>query len=124
MPGDHLYVPKPTLAYAKLAATPTDTAWSQVYNAGNLFACLSLKILQPTEDLPSLQSLGKDLFNNLEAEFFTLEEKNLTTITEAIQKSTQKIPDQISLNFCLAYFKDSVLYIFLLGKGRVIMKRG
>src|SRR5882724_7734497 len=123
MPGEHLYSPKPSLAYAKLTATPTDSSWSQVYNAGNLFACLSLKITTE-ENPPSLQTLGKELFNNLEAEFFTLEDKNLTTISDAIKKSTKHIPSGITLTFCVAYFKDAILYLFLVGKGKAVLKRG
>ena len=34
------------------------------------------------------------------------------------------IPPTVSIDFCLAYFKDTALYIFILGKSRVIMKRG
>lgn len=124
MPGEHLSLSKSSLAYAKLTATPTDSAWSQVYNAGNLFACLSLTLSEPGKEPTSLQALGKELFNNLEAEFFTLEEKNLDTIKEAIHKSTKHIPNTITVNFCLAFFKDHILYLFLLGRGRVIMKRG
>lgn len=124
MPGETLSFSKSSLAYAKLAATPTDTAWSQVYNAGNLFACLSLTIKEAGTDPVSLQTLGKDLFSNLETEFFTLEEKNLATIKDAIEKSTKHIPENIIVNFCLAFFKEQTLYLFLLGSGRMIMKRG
>lgn len=124
MPGEQLSLSKSSLAYAKLTATPTDSAWSQVYNAGNLFACLSLTLAEPSEDNTALQNLGKELFNNLEAEFFTLEEKTIDTIREAILNSTKHIPSEVTANFCLAYFKDQTLYLFLLGKGRVIMKRG
>src|SRR5690242_16172872 len=122
MPIPSISGAKSSLAYAKIAATPTETAWSQVYNAGNLFACLSLTI-EKEESLHTLQSLGKDFFSNLEAEFFTLEEKTLETIREAITKSAKSIPEDVSANLCLAYFKDAVLSLFLLGKGRIIMKR-
>src|SRR5437762_14353465 len=116
MPGESLSLSKSSLAYAKLAATPTDTAWSQVYNAGNLFACLSLTFSEPgEEDQPSLPTIGKNLLNNLEAEFFTLEDKNLTTISDAIHKSIKHVPDGITINFCLAFFKDHILYLFMLG---------
>ncbi|HEX8932212.1 MAG TPA: hypothetical protein VF810_03600, partial [Patescibacteria group bacterium] len=124
MPTDHLSLAKTNLAYAKLTATPTGTAWSQAYNAGNLFACLSLTVATEEENHESLQSLGKNLFNNLEAEFFTLEEKNLATIKEAIAKSTKHIPKGIAVNFCLVFFKNNLLYLFIVGRGRVIMKRG
>lgn len=115
---------KSSLAYAKLTATPTDTAWSQVYNAGNLFACLTLTLKEPQEETHLLQNLGKELFNNLEAEFFTLEEKSQETIREAIEKSSKHIPDSVTLHFSLAYFKDTILYLFLKGQGKIIMKRG
>ncbi len=124
MPGEHVSLTKSSLAYAKLAATPTDTSWSQAYNAGNLFACLSLTLAETTEDRTVLQNLGKELFNYLEAEFFTLEEKTPEAISKAIQDSTKHIPDTITINFCLAFFKESILYLFLLGSGRVVIKRG
>lgn len=122
MPTDILHAAKPSLAYAKLVATPTDLSWSQVYNAGNLFASLSLSLEQP-EDGISLQIVGKEIFNNLEAEFFTLEEKNLNTIKAAIADSIKKVPEPVSISLCLAFFKDSVLYLFIVGEGRIIMKR-
>lgn len=118
-----LHVAKPSLAYAKLTATPTEKAWSQVYNAGNLFACLSLTSQDDETKLSTLQSVGKEILNHLEAEFFTLEEKSLQTISEAIQQSTKELPETVSGNFCLAFFKDATLYLFLLGNGRIIMKR-
>lgn len=120
---DTFFTPKASLAYAKLSATPTATSWSQVYNAGNLFACLALtKITEATE--ATLQTIGKDLFSNLEAEFFTLEEKNLANIKEAIQKSILHIPPEALINLSVAYFVNNTLYLFMQGHGRVIMKRG
>src|SRR6185369_5275958 len=32
--------------------------------------------------------------------------------------------EDVTTNFCLAFFKENVLYLFLLGRGRVVMKRG
>ncbi|HUQ84890.1 MAG TPA: hypothetical protein VM077_01060 [Candidatus Limnocylindrales bacterium] len=111
-----------SLSYSKLVATPTDTSWSQVYNAGNLFASLSLSKSDPEEDI-SLSSVGKDIFSNLQAEFFTLEQKDLETIKEAIKNSTTSIPPEITANFCIAYFKENILYLFIFGKGKIVMKR-
>src|SRR5437764_709668 len=117
------YSTKASLAYAKLLATPTEKSWSQVYNAGNLFACLSLEKDLADQDA-SLQLLGKELFNTLEAEFFTLEVKNLESIKKAVTDSIKNAPPEVLLNLCLAFFKEDILYLFLVGKGRVIMKRG
>jgi len=111
-----------SLSFAKLVATPTDHQWSQVYNAGNLFACLSLS--KDSEDSKThLNSIGKEMFSYLESEFFTLEDKNLQSIKEAIANSTHTIPSGVSGDLCLVYFKDNILYVFIYGKGSIIMKR-
>lgn len=115
-------VAKPSLAYAKIVATPTETSWSQVYNAGSLFACLSLSNLEPDSET-ALPTVGKEIVNNLEAEFFTLEDKTLDTIREAIKNATTSVPPAVSTNICLAYFKDTLLYLFIKGSGKVVMKR-
>jgi hypothetical protein len=66
------------LAFSKVVATPTPTAWSQAYSAGKLFAVLSLTIdTVPPEGQEYLNTVGKDTISTLESEFFTLESKNL-----------------------------------------------
>lgn len=114
---------KVSLSFAKLVATPTDISWSQAYNAGNLFACLSLAVEEATEEL-SLHVLGKELFNVLQSEFFTLEEKNTATIKSAIQTSLEKLPEQVTVSLILAFFKDTTLLVFIAGSGKIVMKRG
>ncbi|HVF69006.1 MAG TPA: hypothetical protein VNA13_00415 [Xanthomonadales bacterium] len=111
-----------SLSFAKLVATPTETAWSQVYNAGNLFACLSLS-KDPEDNETQLNSIGKEMFSYLESEFFTLEDKDLQSIKESIANSTHTIPSSVSADLCLVYFKDNILYVFIYGLGAVIMKR-
>lgn len=117
------FAAKPTLSFAKLVANPTGSAWSQAYNAGNLFACLSLSMDTPAEDI-SLQAIGKDVFNLLQAEFFTLEEKTPDAIKEAINVSTANLPDQVQISLILANFKESALTVFITGAGKITMKRG
>lgn len=110
-----------SLAFSKLVSTPTETAWSQAYNAGNLFAILSLSKSEDSEE--QLGAIGKTVFSNLEAEFFTLEKKDLTGIKEAISKSLDSVPDGVSAHFLCAYFKDNILYIYIAGDGKIIMQR-
>ena len=114
---------KVSLSFAKLVATPTETAWSQVYNAGNLFVCLSLSMDEIDEEL-SLHSLGKDLFNVLQSEFFTLPEKNTEHIKSAIQTSIESVPQNVICSLTLAFFKDATLLVFISGSGKIVMKRG
>lgn len=120
---DSLHLAKQSLSYAKLVATPTDTSWSQVYNAGNLFACLSLSQEIASEE-NAIAVTGKAILNNLEAEFFTLEEKSLESIKKAIAESIKDLPEDIKISFSLAFFKDTVLYLFIAGTGKIILKRG
>jgi hypothetical protein len=121
MPESH-FAAKPTLSFAKLVAIPTEVAWSQAYNAGNLFVCLSLIREEPTEDV-SLHALGKDIFNILQSEFFSLEEKTPEAIKEALRVSTAKLPENIQVNITLANFKENALTVFVAGSGKVVMKR-
>lgn len=120
---DSLHLSKPTLAYAKLVATPTETSWSQVYNAGNLFACVSLTVIGEPEEAISLATTGKAILDNLQAEFFVLEEKTIPSITEVIEKCLHEVPEYLGVAMTIGFFKDSVLYLFLVGEGRVLMKR-
>src|SRR5438105_2850027 len=114
MANQPYHLAKSSLAYAKLVATPSDDSWAQAYNAGNLFIVLALTKAVDEEDI-SLQAIGKDIFNNLEAEFFPLEKKNLATIKEALQNGLQHIPAAVTVNFCLAYFAEDILYLFIQG---------
>lgn len=112
------------ISFAKIVATPTLNSWSQAYNAGKLFAVLSLeKSSEVDSDLDSLSILGKNLFERLEQEFFTLENKDLESIKKAISATFEKIPDGISLSFVAGTFTDKVLYFFTLHNGQVFIKR-
>lgn len=134
MPETQYPFSKPTLAYAKLVATPTDTSWSQVYNAGNLFACISLTVKDAKsaeaeeestarEEEISLPRIGKEILDTLHSEFFVLDKKTIPSISDVISKSIQHVPDAVSVDVSLGFFKDNILYLFLVGRGRVIMKR-
>ena len=123
MPDSDLFVPKLSLAYAKIVGSPSETGWSQVYNAGSLFAVLSLETTGQDNPETSLPAAGKNLISNLEAEFFTLEKKTLTSIKTAIVKSFENIPPNIIADACFAFFKDKYLYLFIIGRGKIIIKR-
>lgn len=116
-------MPNHHVSFGKIVATPTPTAWSQAYHAGNLFAVLSLESAE-TNDGKSLNALGKELFNNLEAEFFTLEEKSFASIKQALSDVVKAVPSSLLLSFCVAYAKDAALYVFVLGSGSIVIKRG
>lgn len=113
------------ISFSKIAATPTLNSWSQAYNAGKLFAVLSL---ERTRDLPSeiesLNMLGKDLLERLEQEFFAIEDKNLESIKKAVSTVFENPAENITISFAAGALVDNILYLFGFGNARVFIKRG
>jgi len=110
------------LSFAKIVATPTLSSWSQAYNAGSLFIVLSLSC-DDEELQKELPQKGKQILNNLEAEFFGLEEKNFDTIKKAITASLLDLNEEVLLSLSLTYCKEDALYCFIIGNGRITLKR-
>lgn len=113
-------MPAPNISFAKIVATPTETAWSQAYNAGSLFLTLSLT---SEDEEVSLPEEGKKLLNAIEAEFFGLEEKSLTTIQTVLTQTFVSLPPTITISLALIYIKDDLVYCFLQGEGAITLKR-
>lgn len=116
-------MPTANLSFAKIVATPTDSAWSQAYNAGGLFIALSLSTEdeQSQEELPLL---GKKLLDTIEAEYFGLEKKDLSSIQTVITQSIADLNTHITPSLSITSIKDDILYGFLIGSGRLTLKRG
>ncbi len=112
------------ITFDKVVANPSAYSWAQAYNAGRLFAVLSLETKEDVAEKDYLNVLGKEILNTLEQEFFSLETKNLETIRDAIRKTSEKLPKDITCSFVVGSFVDNVLYIYILGSGKVAMKRG
>ena len=114
---------------AKIVATPSKSSWSQAYNAGKLFAVLSLKVNEeegPSEPVDSedyLNLLGKEVLETLESEFFSLETKDLASIKDAVSKTAEKIPESVESSFVVGSVVGNVLYVFIRGKGRADIRR-
>lgn len=120
---------KPEIVSAKISATPNESTWSQAYGAGSLFAILTLnqKSLSEDEEKTSLPSIGKEIFDSLEKEYFTLDEKDLSSIKEAIERTVSHIPPFLISSLIVAAIptslQDNILYIFIFGKGKILLKR-
>ncbi|MBI4096783.1 MAG: LytR C-terminal domain-containing protein [Candidatus Levybacteria bacterium] len=112
------------ISFSKIVATPTLNSWSQAYNAGKLFAVLSLeKISDLPSEIESLNMLGRDLLERLEQEFFAIENKDLETIRKAFFTTFQNKIENIKISFAAGAFINNVLYLFSLGNGKVFIKR-
>lgn len=113
------------LAFSKVVATPTPTAWSQAYSAGRLFAALSLQIdTIPEAGEEHLTSIGKDLISTLESEFFTLESKDLDSIKRALEVTVGKLREDIKISLIVCFLNENILYLFAAGGGKAVLKRG
>jgi hypothetical protein len=128
-------MPDGNFTFAKIVATPTEDSWSQAYNAGKLFTVLSIK-KSPVEEKStnteeevsqneeeSLKAIGKKILDSLEAEFFTLEEKNLQSIKQAISTAVSQISKDIEFSFATAVLSGNILYAYTCGLGKVFIKR-
>ena len=111
------------LTFAKIVANPNAYSWSQVYSAGKLFAVLSLETQEETHEKDYLNVLGKEILDTLEQEFFTLEAKDLESIKQAVLTTSGKIPQEISCSFTIGSIVNNILYVYILGNGRVSLKR-
>lgn len=116
-------MPTTNLSFAKIAATPTDSSWSQAYNSGSLFITLALSTSDENQQ-GQLPSLGKTVLGLLESEIYGLEEKNIAKISEAILISVKELPPEVTPSLSLCFVKESALYAFVLGTGTVLLKRG
>jgi len=117
-------MPETNVTFAKIVANPTAYSWSQAYNAGKLFAVLSLERNEENlEEKDGLNLLGKEILDNLEQEYFTLETKDLDSIKNAVLVTSKKIPEDVFCSFVICALVNNLLYAFILGKGRVDVKR-
>ncbi len=113
------------LDFSKIVATPTPTAWSQAYSAGRLFAVISLQTdIIPQEGQEHLNVLGKDLISTLESEFFTLENKDLDSIKQALTTTTGRLKEGVKCSLVVCFLSENVLYLFAAGGGKAVLKRG
>lgn len=108
---------------ATLVATPTESSWSQAYNAGKLYAVLSLQKDPGTNEHTLLATIGKKIVEVLEQEYFTLEEKNLNSIKQAVAATYTHIPEGIQACLVVASLVDDLLYVYSFGGGKVLIKR-
>lgn len=112
------------ISVAKIVATPSSTSWAQAYNAGRLFAVISLSDKTEEKEKDFLNILGKDTVEALEQEYYSLEIKDLSSTKSAFEKAVKQIPENVEFSFAAASIVKNVIYIFYSGEIRVSIKRG
>lgn len=119
-------MPDGNFIFSKIVATPSETAWSQAYSAGKLFTVLSLKkeVAEEAEDEEKdLKAIGKGIIDSLEAEFFSLEDKNLESVKQAISTSIAQVPKDLEFSFVSVVLSGNILYAYIANSGKVLIKR-
>ena len=105
----------------KVESSHSRNFWSEVYSAGNLVVVFSLSRKEDVED--SLVQIGKKLINAFQAEYFTLESKNLQTLKTAVLETVKKLPPAIECSIVMGVIMENVIYLFVYGKGAIFLKR-
>lgn len=105
---------------SKLVAIPTDVTWSQAYSTLNLYIVLSIQSETPAK---GIVVAGKELFERIQREYFSLDEKNLKNIKKAVENAVEPIVDKNSISVVLATISENILYIVTAGEAEVILKR-
>lgn len=116
-------MPTIKVTFAKIASNPSAHSWSQTYSAGNFAALIALSNKEKDGE-NTLQTIGSQIVSALESEYFTLEEKNLTTIKPAIEMAIAHIPPDVEATVIVTTVINTILYAFLYGMGKVLIKRG
>ncbi|HRN96052.1 MAG TPA: hypothetical protein PLD54_01235 [Candidatus Levybacteria bacterium] len=112
----------PQFLIAKLAANASDTAWSQAYSTLNFYVALSVTTDTPPEN--PLAQTGKDTLERLQREYFSLDEKTLDSIKDAVKTTVESIDSSITYSLVLVTNNADTLYIVTAGSGSVTIKRG
>ena len=113
-------MPTPQLSFTKIVFPPTATMAVHTYTAGSFFAVISLNTADVNRDV---HTVGKELFSNLEAEFFSLEDKTLPAIKNVIENAIKTIPESIVHSLAAAYIKENIAYLFVADSGTILLKR-
>ena len=109
------------ILHSKIVATPTESTWSQAYSTLNLYIVLSIK--GTTTDEKNIVAEGKELFERMQREYFSLDEKNLKNIKQSVEDAIDAQEKKHEISVVLTTVTDNILYIIIAEKGQVILKR-
>jgi len=105
---------------SKIVANPTDTTWSQAYSTLNFYLVLSIKA--ETSDT-EIAASGKELFEQIQREYFALDQKDLNSIKKSVENALEKVVVRGEVSVVLGTVKDDILYLVISNEGEVILKR-
>lgn len=106
---------------AHVTSSSTDTTWSQTYSTLNLYIVLRVFRKQSGE---TLASVGKEILEQLQREYFAEDTKTLSTIKEAVSRTVSQISNEVDYSLVLATVSGEVTYVVIAQSGAAILRRG
>lgn len=107
---------------SKIVASPTETTWSQAYSTLNLYVVLSVKAPGGGEE--KIVTVGKELLERIQREYFSESEKSLENIKKSIEQAISDVPDLNNVSIALATITTpDIAYIITVSGAKVILKR-
>lgn len=116
--SDFVVMNQTSLQTAKVVSALTDQGWSQIHVFGSFLAVVTLSQLQDQQ-----AALGKETITRLHEEYFGQQAKPpLKRLAEAIRAVAAETDG--SLQVVALSLVGQVLYLAILGEGRIVMRRG
>lgn len=112
---------KNNLVTSSLVANSTEKAWSQAYVTLNVFIIIGIE--QEAENI-NIAAEGKKILDKLQKEYFSLTQKNLVNIKQALEETKKEIAEGLSFSIIVSSIFDDILYVVTAGSGNAILKRG
>ncbi len=105
---------------SKIVPNPTDTTWSQAYTTLNVYITVSI---ERAEGKTTIATVGKDILEKLQREFFALDDKSLENIKTAVGNVTKSIEEETTYSIIVGAIVKDILYLVLASTGEVALKR-
>lgn len=107
------------ISVSKIVGSPTQNSWSQASSTGKLYIALSLS---SENEEGGIIAKGKSVLEQLQREFFAIDNKNLLEIKNAVEKVIKPL-ENINYSAVIGAIKDDILYIVTAGEGTVLVAR-
>ncbi len=105
---------------SKIVGTPSQTSWSQASSTGKLYIALGLS---STNESEGIISKGKNILEQIQREFFAIDDKNLLEIKNAVEKVFSPLENDINYSAVIGAIKDDILYIVTASSAVVLIER-
>lgn len=106
---------------SKIVGSPSEIAWSQASSTGKLYIVISL---YSDKEKDGIIVLGKNVLEQIQREFFAIDNKNLFEIKNAVEKVFLSLNKDISYSAVIAAIKNDILYVVTASSATVLIERG